>query len=797
MIFSYNWLKEFADLKLSPFDLSDKLTMSGVEVEGITPASERLENVFPANLLSVAPHPDADRLSVCEVETIEGRFSLVCGATNMKPGDIVVLSRPGAILKGGFKIKKSKIRGVVSEGMICSEAELGITDESDGIMILPKTPLDADINALLGLDDYKIDIGITPNRPDLYSILGMSREIGAVMGASFTEEPVSLDESGSPVEAFIAVSNEAPDICRRYMARVIEGVRVAPSPAWLQKRIEAHGIRAINNIVDATNYVLLERGQPLHAFDLSKLDGPHIKVRTASEGESITSLDGKERALEAGMLLITDSSMPQAIAGIMGGKDSEVGEATTAIVLESACFEAASVRKTSRALGLSSESSFIFERGLDVEGVERALDRAASLIVSLSGGTIAKGAIDSYKEKKEKRLVSFRPGRAAAVLGTPVSAAEATDIFSRLAMRVTDDGSTGGVVSVEPPSYRDDIEREVDLIEEVVRLRGFDSVPATLPRATLSLGARSGMHLLKNKLKQTLVSCGFYEAINYSFVSRESFDSFAHYGAGAVTISNPLSEEQQIMRSSLIPSLLENLKRNISRKNDDIALFELSPVFSVSSGVKESWKLSALMHGLREEPSWAGANEVLDFYDIKGIIEKLLLGIGISGDIIKFNPTNSPVFHPGRSAAVSLRDKEVGHLGELHPEIAAAFDIKGAPLAFEIDIKPLLTYFRKGSDFKRLSRYPASTRDIAFLVDEKLAYADILGSIRKIDRRVIEKVQLFDVYYQEDFPPGVRSLALRVTYRSSERTLKSSEIDRLHAKVLLMLKKDFNVEIRD
>jgi phenylalanyl-tRNA synthetase beta chain len=480
VLFSYKWLKEYVDIDIAPRELAERLTMAGIEVEGVTGATGGVKGVLTAEVLTIRKHPDADRLTLCEVSTDAATYSIVCGAKNMKEGDKVALALPGTLLAGGVKIKKSKIRGVVSNGMMCSGVELGLTDTSEGIMILDEdTPLGVDINELLALDDTLFEVAILPNRPDILSTRGLAREISAVTGSRFTLKAVGGLEGGTLA---VPVTIEAPELCRRYTARVVDGITVGPSPGWMKRRLGALGIRSINNVVDATNYVMLETGQPLHAFDLEGVTDKSISVRSARRGETVVTIDGIERKLDEGMLVISDAKGPVAIAGIMGGDDSSVRDGTRTVLLESAWFDPVSVRRTSRKLGLSSDSSYRFERGVDIGGVRAALDYAAQMIADVSGGTVRKGVADVYPKKHVPAPVGFRSKRAEAVLGIGLDARRVRAIFKSLGMEVKTSGK-GGELKVIPPSFRMDISSEEDLIEEVARLIGYDAVPETLPLA--------------------------------------------------------------------------------------------------------------------------------------------------------------------------------------------------------------------------------------------------------------------------------------------------------------------------
>jgi len=794
MLVSYNWLKEYLDKLPEPKDLAEALTMSGTEVEGIERSGAALTNVVTARVLSCEKHPNADKLQLCSVETDTEKYQIVCGARNMKPGDKVVLALAGAQLPGGIKIKRSKIRGVESQGMMCSEVELGIKDTSNGIMILSEdTPLGKDVTKLLGLDDTLMEVSITPNRADLLSIRGLAREISAVTAEPIKTKTFSVEESGATVADIVTVSIETEAPCKRYTARVIEGVKVGPSPDAIQRRLESHGIRAINNVVDVTNLVLLELGQPLHAFDLDKVAGRSIDVRFAAEGETIETIDGKQRKLDPSMLVIADSAGPVALAGVMGGKSSEVVDSTVNILLESALFEPSTVRRTSKKVGLSSDSSYRFERGVDMEGVRAALDMAASLILELAGGRAAAGVMDLYPDELAATRIDFRKKRAEEVIGITLADNEVKEIFDRLGI-VTQESSEG-VLCVTPPSYRLDLKTETDLIEEVARIFGYNNIPTTLPMARLMPGRVGRLFTLRNRVKELLVNNGFYEVINYSFVSPELFASTGPESKKGVTILNPLSEDQAVMRDNLLPSLLDNLEKNLAKKNEQVRIFEFAPVYLPGEKLPvEKWRASGLMYGSRWDESWNTSKETLDFFDVKGVVERIFEGLTLGGFEVKRGA--GVLFHPGKCAELLINGNSVGILGEAHPDVVARYGLKKAPFLFDLDIDAVAERVGGGIKYSPLPKFPESTRDIAFVVDEAVSYGEIISSIEELDTKLIERVELFDVYCGGNIPPGKKSIALRVVYRSMERTLTAQEVEQMHARVSAVITGKFGAEVR-
>ncbi|MEK6531806.1 MAG: phenylalanine--tRNA ligase subunit beta [Deltaproteobacteria bacterium] len=804
MKFSYNWLKELVPALPMPKDLGQALTDAGIEVEGITPVSSGLSGVVSAEVMEVKKHPNADRLNLCEVKIDSASYSIVCGADNMKPGDKVALALPGAILPGGVSIKKSKIRGIESSGMMCSESELGLKDASVGIMILPQdAPLGVDINTALGLNDFMLEVNIMPNRPDILSIEGLAREIGAVLAVECKAGDFYLTENGAPIEKIISAVISEDGLCRRYCARVIEGVEIRESPWLIKSRLKSHGIRAVNNIVDATNYIMLLTGHPLHAFDLDRIIGSRIEVRQARHEERIETIDGGAMVLNDATPVIADAERAVAIAGIMGGKATEIGEATKRVLLEAASFNPPAVRRASKRLGLSTDSSYRFERGVDPDGVARALDAAGALMNLTAGGSVAKGAIDEYPAKPIRRTIRFRVDRAEKLLGMDLKAPKAMDVFARLGIEacLTQDD----VIDAIPPGFRQDLVHEIDLAEEVARICGYKSVLETVPASSSLPPEPCAQTLLKRKIRALLSSDGFFEVINFSFISGKSFNSTGGPDRGRIGILNPLSEDQSILRDSLISSLLGNLDLNLSRKTEDIRIFEIAPVFlstDESRAPKEQWRVSGLIYGLRYGLSWNMPKDGVDFYDIKGAVERLVIGLAGQGAKIEFRPPlkESPLsvaFHPGKSAAITLSGVPAGTLGELHPDILQEYGLKNPAYAFEMDLEAISSLAGSARVFKELPRFPESTRDIAFLVETQIPYSEIIKSLEQLGAKVIEKVELFDVYYGVSVPKDQKSLAIRLTYRSIEKTLTAEEVDEVHSRAIDTLVKRFNAVVRD
>ena len=801
MIVTYNWIKEFVDCDLPVEELSHLLTMLGLEVERMEIVGGGMDDVVVAQVVEKAQHPNADKLSLCKVNDGSEILTIVCGAQNFKAGDKVALAKIGATLPGDFKIKRSKIRGEESFGMLCSEKELALATESAGIMVLPESfQLGTPIFDALGTKDTIFEIGLTPNRADCLSVVGVAREIAAKLGKKVHYPGHEVVETGAPIGAIASVTIESPELCPRYTARHISGCTLAPSPAWLTNRLRAAGIRSINNIVDVTNYVLLEYGHPLHAFDFKLLAGGRIVVAAAAEGEAFGTLDGQERRLTAADLTIRDAEKGVALAGIMGGGNSEIGEGTTEVLLESAYFDPSAIRRTSKRLGIHTESSHRFERGTDVAGLTRALDRAASLIAELSGGAIAKGMIDVYPEPIEPRVITARLARINAVSGLSLSAAEVRDIFERLEFQVTE--TEPEVFRVRVPLFRVDLEREIDLVEEVVRLNGFEKVPLTLPQASVLSELPSASQRLAVRVKDLLVSQGLSEVINYSFVAPASCekillpaDDFRRQG---VALLNPISDELSVMRTTLLPGLLETAVKNINFRTLDLRIFEMRRIYipdGKSELPDEPLYLSALLTGRRDPEGWNQAKGDLDFFDVKGIVESILNDLNVTG--VNYSAQElDPYYHPGKACRILSGNRELGSLGELHPSVQENYGIDAPLLYLELNFEKLIGCRREMGTAQVPSRFPSTFRDIAMLLPEATPAAEIIACVEAVKATELEGVELFDLYTGGNIPKGEKSIAVRVRYGSRERTLTDDEVTKLHQRVIAALQKKLNVSFR-
>ncbi|MEW5954479.1 MAG: phenylalanine--tRNA ligase subunit beta [Bacillota bacterium] len=783
---SYKWLRDYVDFALSPGDLADRLTLIGLAVEGIIDLGRGIQRVYTGRILSIDPHPNADRLTVCSVTTGgSDPIQIVTGATNVSVGDVVPVAVEGAKLANGLTIKKSKLRGVESRGMMCSGNELGLDpktmplDQAHGIMILPAgTPPGQDIMPMLGLDDYILELELTPNRGDCLSMVGVAREVAALLGTALKIPEPACVEMPRSIAGRARVDIIDPSLCRRYVAKMMTNIKIGPSPLWLQQRLRAAGVRPISNIVDLTNYVLMELGQPLHAFDYDRLVDGHIIVRRAEAGETIVSLDNAERRLTTDMLVIADPSGPVAVAGVMGGLSTEVTAETTNILLESAWFDPVSIRRTSRDLGLRSESSIRFEKGIDIDGCLRAADRVAQLVQELGIGEIVAGAADNYPLPGTEKTILLRPARVAHVLGQDISRDEEADILERLQFRVQKDKEN---LMVTVPTHRPDIALEEDLIEEVARMYGYDRIPGALPTGVTTRGARTSHQVFMKRIKEVMVSCGFDEVITYSFISPRVFERIGLPEDSplreTVNLMNPLSEEQSVMRTLLYPGLLEVLQRNYSRRVADGAIFELGSVFYPRPGEllpAEKPCLAAAVTG-KAPGGWAGPGAPLDYFYLKGALEAVLAVLGAPGP--SFPPLRDrPGFHPGRTATVEVDGKEVGFIGELHPGVQEQLELPQRVVCCELDLEVLASAAGETVRYSPLPRYPSVERDLAVVVGREVPAGDVLDVLYKAAGPLLKSVELFDVYTGEQVKQGCRSLAFALRFQAEDRTLTDGEV---------------------
>ena len=793
-----NWLKNYIDFEFSPSELADRLTMLGVEVESIKQLGAELEGVVVGSVTAIRPHPNADKLVLCQVDIGETEeLQIVCGAPNVREGMLAPVATIGATLPIGLTIKRAKLRGETSHGMLCSEKELGLSEDAAGLMELPTdTRLGISLSEALGLDDVVFELEITPNRPDCLSLIGVAREIRAETGNALKLPQVDFNEDETDIRAVTSVTIEAPDLCPRYAARVIRGVKVGQSPTWLQQRLESVGVGVINNIVDITNFVLMEYGQPLHAFDYHKLTENRIVVRRAIASENITTLDEVDRELTPDMLVIADAEKPVALAGIMGGYDSEITETTIDVLLESAYFNPSSIRATAKALGVSTEASYRFERGADPGAVLAALDRATQLIAELAGGSICKGVVDVYPGEQPLRQVQLRPERVNFVLGTALDATKMAQILRDLGFDVKANGTENYQVTV--PTFRSDITREIDLIEEIARVYGYDNIPTTLPKGDIPVPAPNPGTEVRKRIKHFLLAAGMTEAINYSFCDPNCFDKIRFTAddphRDALKLQNPLSPEMSVLRTTLIPSLLENAQHNRNHQIDTIALFEVGSVFMRNGKQKEPERVTGILAGQLGDGVYSNPYREPDFYDIKGLVEGILEVCGVVDYTLQ--KTDAPTFHPGRNAAVLLDDKQLGTFGEVHPEVLENYDLPYKAYLFDFDMEALVDATIFAKRFEPIPIYPTVERDLAIVVDKDVLSDMPTEFIYATGGELVKSVRLFDVYEGEQVPEGKKSLAYAITYHSATETLTDKAVNALHDKVVKHLNQKLGAELR-
>lgn len=801
---SMKWLRELVDIDLTPAQLAERLDMTGTAVDGIIAAGESLDGVVVGHILEKERHPEADKLWVTKVDVGDGELrQIVCGAMNFEAGDKVPVALVGAVLPGDFEIKKAKLRGVVSEGMNCSARELGMGEDHDGLMILPAdAPVGMPFAEWAGIADTILDLEVTPNRPDCLSVAGVAREVAAVLGGTASMPASKPEESGVAAADTCTVTIEDPDLCSRYTARIIRDVKIGPSPQWLQEKVTACGARSISNVVDITNLVMFELGQPLHAFDLATLatDGAGraaITVRRARAGERLTTLDGVDRALRDDTLLICDASGPVALAGVMGGETTEVSDATVDILLESACFDSASISRTSRSLGLVSEASMRFERTVDRTACDAAADRAAELMAQVAGGSVAPGIVDAYPHPLAPRELALRTDRLESVLGVKLPAEDVARILTALGCIVE---AHVDRFEVLVPSFRPDLEREIDLVEEVLRVWGMERIEATLPAGPGRIGGLSPEQRRRELAGEALRACGLNETMTYAFgdpLDPERCDMPLAHGELLVELLNPMSGEQAVLRRSLLPGLLRSVSANQRRGVVDVHLYEIGTTFVTSEGrkqPKERLNVAGVLAGSWNRPGWNDPAVELDFFDGKGVIENLVRELAI--ERFKVRAAETPHLQPGRAAEVMVGGEVVGWLGEVHPLVLERFEADAPVVAFELDLTRLTRAARDARPFSEPPRYPAVEFDVAILVDESVTAERIEQAIRSAGGKLLDSVRLFDVYRGKGVPEGRKSVAFALEYRASDRTLTGEEVEPQHERLVRKVLATVDGELR-
>jgi len=789
MLVSLKWLKDYIDFDLTAQELADRLTMSGLEVDEIKTITPKFSGVVVAEILSVSPHPKADKLSLCSVTDGTETYPVVCGAKNIKAGDVVPLARVGAVIPGGYTIKSTVLRGEQSDGMLCSEAELEIGVDASGIMQLPAGMKPGiPMEAALDLGDTVLDVSITPNRSDCLSMIGMAREVAALTGGTIKMPSIEIEESNEDIGSLSSVTIVDADLCPRYSARMIKNVKIGDSPVWMKVRLEAAGMRAINNVVDVTNFVMLEMGQPLHAFDFRFLEEGRIVVRKSKDGEEFVSLDEKSHILPAGTVLICDGKKPVAIGGIMGGLNSEVKEDTQVIFLESAYFNPSSIRRSARRLAMPTDAAFRFERGIDPEGVIRALNRAAQLISLYSGGAVCKNYIDAYPQKIQAvQNIPLRQERIREIVGMAIDSEDVMRILKSLDMTVLDEG--GGKYLVTPPTFRVDIEREIDLIEEVVRMYGYDRVPVTVPAVSVNEMDVIPRIALEERIRQLLTGGGYSEIINYSFTTPASADGLLlppdDERRRFVVIKNPLTEDQSVMRTTMSYGLLETLKKNMNNASFNLKIFEIGRIFLKRGDgdlPEEQNILAGLLSGKTSEDLW-GLKVNVDFYDLKGCLENVFYDLKLEQRRYCAE-MSEPFLHPGQSCNLYVNDTKIGFMGQVHPDALEKMDIRSNAYLFEINLDVLEKQLDPRIRYREISKFPAVTRDVAFVVPVSMEADKMLEIVLTQREDLLENVGIFDIYAGKGLDEGTKSLGLRFSYRAPDRTLTDAEINSIHERIV-------------
>ncbi|MDQ0224655.1 phenylalanine--tRNA ligase subunit beta [Bacillus sp. 7586-K] len=803
MFVSYKWLSEYVDLSgITPEELAEKITRSGIEVEGVEVLNEGLKGVKVGYVVEKEQHPDADKLNKCQVDLGDGEVvQIICGAKNVDKGQKVAVATVGAVLPGNFKIKKAKLRGEVSNGMICSLQELGIESKlvakeySEGIFVFPND-VEVGVDALeqLGLDDAILELGLTPNRSDALSMLGVAHEVAAILGREVKYPEIAYESISEKAEAAVTVHVEATDDNPLYVAKIIKNVTIAPSPLWMQTRLMAAGIRPHNNVVDITNFVLLEYGQPLHAFDYDRFGSKEILVRRAHEGEKIVTLDDQERTLSTNHLVITNGKEPVALAGVMGGANSEVQSDTKTVLLESALFHGQTIRTASKDHGLRSEASARYEKGVDPNRVHAAAERAAALIALYAGGEVLEGTVEVQSKSFEPAVVQTTVSKVNRLLGMNISGEEMKDILDRLQFGVVLDNDT---LTVTVPTRRGDITIEEDLVEEIARLYGYDNIPTTLPIGQAYPGKLTDYQQKRRKVRRYLEGTGLYQAITYSLTSEEKAFKYALEQSELIKLALPMSEERSVLRLSLLPHLLDALKYNLARQIDQVALFEIGSVFLSQGTAKqplEKERLAGAITGLWHSHLWQAEKKPVDFYVIKGIIEGLFDVLGLTTQI-QFKQVKREGMHPGRTAEILLAGKFIGFIGQVHPTVQKEMDLTET-YVFELSLVDLLNYNVEETQFEVIPRYPSITRDIALVVNKDTVAGDIEQAITEAGGKMLKEVVVFDLYEGDKLEEGKKSVAFSLRYFDPERTLTDEDVTKAHNKVLKAVEEKFGATLR-
>ncbi len=810
MLASIDWLKQYVDIDVTPEELAEKLTRVGLEVESVNYLGEGIEGVVTGKVTQIERHPDSDHLWVCMMDVGGPEIlQILTGAQNVHQYDMVPVAVVGSSLPNGMKLKKAKMRGLDSFGMLCSASELGIDaklllpEQREGIFILPPdTPIGVDVKKVLGLDDVVLDIDLTANRGDCTNIIGLAREAAAVLGKELRMPDMSVAEkAGGNAADMAAIEVQAKDLCSRFSVRVLKNIKIGPSPEWMQKRLRACGMRPISNVVDVTNYVMLELGQPMHAYDYDKVGGHKLIVRRAADGEKLVTLDSQERILTSDMITIADPSHAVGLGGVMGGLETEVTAETVNVMLEAATFNGPSIRRTSKALGLRSEASGRFERGVDTILTHNALNRAAHLLEQMGACETVCGVVEDYPQEVKPAVIRVTPKAINTRIGVEIAADEMVEILKKLQFGVEVED---GVLVVTAPSWRYDISCDADISEEIARMHSYDKVESHNPELPLVQGRQAVIDDVREEMEDYLAAAGLNEVMTYSFINPNNFDKMllADNDARrqAIELMNPLSDEFKVMRTSMLPGMLNTAAYNQARQAESVKIFEIGKVFlpkalPLKELPEEKLVLCAVLTGRRSSLNWTEPKDEVDFYDMKGVVEGMLESLQMTD--VKFVPVEQPYLHPGKSCAVEAGGKVIGWFGELHPTAAANFDLNGGVCVLELEVAPLVATATNVPQFVHLPKYPATSRDIAVVVPLNVSMEELENVVRTNAGALLKKVQVFDVYTGKQVAEGYKSMAFNLTFQADDRTLTDEEIDAVIKNVVEKVGEAYKAKLRD
>lgn len=809
MLASLEWLKQYVDINIPTDELVDKITRVGLEVETVTNLGEGLEGVLTGKVTHIERHPNSDHLWICQMDYGQGIVQILTGAQNVHQDDMVPVAVVGSRLPNGMKLKKARMRGLDSFGMLCSAEELGIDsklllpEQRNGIFILPPdTPIGVDIKEVLGLNDTVIDIDLTANRADCFSIIGLAREIAAVTGCPLKMPAMEVKEAaGGNAAAMADIKIEAPDLCKRFAVRVLKNIKMGPSPEWMQKRLRACGIRPISNVVDVTNYVMLELGQPMHAYDYDKVAEHTLIVRRAVNGEKLVTLDDQERILNDGMITIADPQHAIGLGGVMGGLETEVTDATVNVMLEAATFNGPSIRHTSRALGLRSEASGRFERGVDTILTQNALNRAANLLENMGACETVAGIVEAYPEKVLPTVITFAPEAINSRIGITISKEEMIQTLTSLQFKVEEED---GKLRVTVPSWRGDVTCDADISEEIARIHGLDHIQSHLPVLGVTQGRQFVIEDVKDDIQDYMAGVGMSEVMTYSFINPAAFDKLQlpadDSRRQAIELLNPITDEFRVMRTTMVPSLLNAAAYNLARQQSKAAVFEVGRVYlpkqlPLKEFPEERSMLCAVISGKCNDLSWCTCRDNVDFYDIKGVAEGLLAKLQFTD--YQLVHCNIPYLHPGKSCAIEHDGKIIGCLGEVHPLVQEAFGLPQEAYLLELEIEPLVEAATAVPQYQHLPKYPSMSRDIAVVVPDNVSNAELEQVIRQHGGNLLQDVKVFDIYTGKQVAQGCKSMAFNLTYQAADRTLTDAEVDESMKKIIAEVGEAYKAKLRD